>query len=129
MTKATYFVLAILLIGVVSWFALTRVGIEQAQAKSSPAGEPYLGGIRIVVRGENPEETIDVLIAAAKDAGWSKAKVDSPNKITFAPPEHYTPEMFGRLLEALEKTEKRNFGLQLLDADGRAIGPDGRPID
>ena len=129
MGKLTYWILAILMVGTVVWLVSTRSGLDQALAKANPVGEPQLGGVRVVVQGEDPQKTIDVLIAAAKEVGWADANRDEPNAVTFVPPSNYTPEMFGRLLKAFEETGKHNFGLQLLDHNGRAIGPDGKPID
>ena len=106
------------------------LGSPTAQAVAAMQNEETgLGGVKLVVLSGDAEATVQTLRDAAKAAGWAVSAVSTLNEVVLLPPRNYDPSMFGALLTALEQTGLQNFGLQLLDKQGRAIGPDGELVD
>jgi hypothetical protein len=111
-------------------FLFQRAGGSTALASEASANSGFeLGSVRLVANGQKPEQTIELLVVAAMEAGWMEAEMKGLDTVNFFPPPNYRPEMFGRLLEALEASGATDFGLQLIDKAGRAIGPDGKPAE
>jgi len=122
-------VLIVLLVaGAVGFVSFRQFG-SVAKAQSPPTEASQEGRVRLIVNSGDVQATVNELIALAKEAGWNEFRLEKPNKLTLIPPHGYSPEMFGNLLQALEKSKHRNFGLQLLDSAGRAVDPDGKPIE
>ena len=87
--------------------------------------QPKLLGVRLTAS----EADLQILEAAAKAAGWTESRRDKPGTVLLLRPKQYRVEQFGALLEAIEATRIRRLGLQLIGPDGRAVDPDGNPIE
>ena len=124
--------LAIGIAAVRTVFALSA-SPAQAQQSSTGGDADKLGGVRVVFRDiKNPEDEAtraDAVKKAAAKAGWTETRIDRSGTITLLPPPNYTSSMFGELLNAIQKARLKNFGIQLLDSQGRATDDQGRPIE
>ncbi len=54
---------------------------------------------------------------------------DRVGTILVLAPEPYSIERFTRLIEGVETIGTRDFGLQLIGPDGRAVDEDGNPVN
>ncbi|MEQ1497136.1 MAG: hypothetical protein ABL914_00615 [Novosphingobium sp.] len=88
--------------------------------------EPNLAAVRFV---SSESSVLTDIVQAAKAVGWDRTRVDKPGTVTILVPDNYSPDDFGRLLEAVGRVKSRNFGLQMIDNLGRVIGPDGKPLE
>jgi hypothetical protein len=110
---------------VMATLAMLGFAGEAVLAKNE-SPETRLAAVRVVA--SDPEVLGRVASAAAR-AGWTEARMDTPESITLLVPQNYTPEKFSALLEALETVKPARIGLQLIDNLGRKIGPDGKPLE
>ena len=59
---------------------------------------------------------------AASRVGWTESHYDAKGRLFLPVPPNYTPEDFGRLLQAIDRYSGGLEGLQML-------GPNGGPVD
>lgn len=74
------------------------------------------------VRLIGPKRTLEQIASAAAKVRWTENRYDARGRLVLPVPPEYTPDDFGRLLNAIDPYTSGLQGLQML-------GPHGGPVD
>ena len=122
---AMNFVRASLRKAVLALVAIAGIGVPAVHAHENEP-DPHLAAVRFV---SSDPLILAEIVKAAKSVGWDRTRTDKPGTVTLLIPDRYSPDDFGRLLDAVGGLKSHNFGLQMIDNLGRMIGPDGKPLE
>jgi hypothetical protein len=81
-----------------------------------------------VVLSGSPK-TLEQARGLAKSVGWESSRFIDEQNLMIWSPKTYEPSSFGKLIEAFEKLEDREFGLRLMNGKRKFVGPDGQELE
>ena len=104
---------------IVAALVLTSCGAQKSQAEGAPVEEKSgLSAVRLI----GPRSTLDNMAQAAAKVRWTQSRYDEKGRLVLPVLPNYTPDDFGRLLEAIDPYTPDLQGLQM-------IGPNGGWVD